>query len=64
MPRVTLLDPADPPSVIRASLFGLSRPFHLLLVPDDSRDPDRPGEAYRARNPTTPLEAFLTRLDR
>jgi len=64
VPRVTLLDPADPPPVIRASLFGLSRPFHLLLVPDDARDPDRPGEAYRARNPTTPLEALLTRLDR
>jgi superfamily II DNA/RNA helicase len=64
VPRVTLLDPADPPPVVPARLFGLSRPFHLLLVPEDARDPDRAGDPYRARNPTTPLDALLTRLDR
>jgi ATP-dependent DNA helicase RecQ len=64
VPRVTLLDPGDPPTTVPARLFGLPKPFHLLIIPEDARDPDRPGDAYRARNPTTPLRELLTQLDR
>jgi superfamily II DNA/RNA helicase len=64
VPRVTLLDPAETPAAVPAGLFRLRRPFHLLLVPEDTRDPDRPRVTYRGRYPTTPLDAFLDRLDR
>lgn len=62
VPRVTLLDPTTPPARVSVELLRLDRPFHLLLIPDDARDPKYPGDPYRAR--TTPLETFLDRLDR
>ncbi len=64
IPRVTLLDPASPPPIVSHELIRLFRPFHLLLIPHDARDPSFPNQAYRERNPTTPLESFLNRLDR
>lgn len=64
VPQVTLLDPASPPPIVSRDLIRLSRPFHLLLIPHDARDPNFPHEAYRDRNPTTPLESLLNRLDR
>ena len=64
VPRVTLLDPADPPAPVPEHLFRTARPFHLLLIPDDARDPEYPTEPYRKRNPVTPLDTLLNRLDR
>jgi hypothetical protein len=63
VPRLTLLDPADPPPAVTAELIGLDRPLHLLMIPEDARDPERPGVAYRARYPHTPLQTLLARLD-
>jgi ATP-dependent DNA helicase RecQ len=64
VPRATLIDPADPAPAVPVELLRLPRPFHLLIVPEDARDPDRPADAYRARYPTTPIHAFLDRLER
>ncbi|MCC7066691.1 MAG: hypothetical protein IT456_28105 [Planctomycetes bacterium] len=64
VPRVTLLDPADPPAPVPAELFRLVRPFHLIVIPETARDPYYPTDTYRSRNPTTPLNALLSRLDR
>ncbi len=64
VPRVTLLDPTDPPGVLPADLIRVARPFHLLLVPDGTRDPTHPADPYTRRHRTTPLPALLTHLDR
>ncbi|MFO0822546.1 MAG: helicase-related protein [Gemmataceae bacterium] len=64
IPRVTLLDPAAKPVPIPLELFRLARPFHLLLLPEDARDPNRPADPYTARHPTTPLNTLLERLQR
>ena len=64
VPRVTLIDPSSPPAPLALGLIRLDRPFHLLLVPDDVRDPERPTAAYRDRYPTTPFDTFMDRLER
>jgi superfamily II DNA/RNA helicase len=62
--RVTLIDPADPPPVVPRSVLRLRRPLHLVLVPTDAREPDRPADPYTDRNPTLRFDAVLAELTR
>jgi hypothetical protein len=64
LPRLTLLDPSDPPPIIPGWAFRLDRPLHLLLVPADARDPDRPAEPYTDRHRSLPVTAVLDELTR
>ncbi len=64
LPRLTLLDPADPPPIIPSWAFRLDRPLHVLLVPADARDPDRPADPYTDRHRSVPVTAVLDELTR
>jgi hypothetical protein len=64
LPRLTLLDPADPPPVIPGWAFRLDRPLHVLLVPANARDPDRPADPYTDRHRSLPITAVLDELIR
>jgi hypothetical protein len=64
LPRLTLLDPADPPPIIPGWAFRLVCPLHVLLVPADARDPDRPADPYTDRHRSLPVTAVLDELTR
>jgi hypothetical protein len=64
LPRITLLDPSDLPPVIPGWAFRLARPLHVLLVPADARDPDRPADPYTDRHRSLPVTAVLDELTR
>lgn len=60
VPRVTLWEDEAPP----AWLAELPRPFHLLLIPDDTPDPARPGERYADHHQTLSLPNLIGLLRR
>jgi ATP-dependent DNA helicase RecQ len=64
LPRASLLDPSDPPDVVPRWQVLLHRPLHVLLVPADARDPDRPDDLYADRHRSLPVSAVLDELTR
>jgi len=59
--RLTLVEPPELP--LTSDLLRLARPFHLLLVPEATANPDRPAERLTDRYVSLPLDVLLSRLD-
>jgi hypothetical protein len=64
VPRVTLIDPAPPSTPLPKELWELTRPFHLLLVPADVRDPYQTDKPLAGQQAPMTLDHFLEVLNR
>jgi superfamily II DNA/RNA helicase len=62
LPRLTFVDPTDANTGFIDAILRLPRPQHIIILPIDTPDPDRPGGRLLSRTSHLTFEEFTTRL--